>query len=123
MRKQIKKAAAVLVSAAFVLAMMPARIGFAAGEKETTFIFSETGITVETGDFEDYEIDGTDLKITGEGEYVVKGECSDGSITVKKNVSGVVLTLSDLTLSSQSTAPLSVNKYAAYCCFNSFRIL
>lgn len=113
MRKQIKKAAAVLVSAAFVLAMMPAMTGFAAQEKATTFTFSDTEIKVEAGDFSDYEIDGTDLKITGEGNYVVTGECQDGSITVKKNVSGVELTLSDLTLSSQSTAPLSVNKYAA----------
>ena len=113
MKRRMKKAVAVLASAAFVFSMMPAVTGFAAEEKVTTFTFADTGITVDAGDFSDYEIDGTDLKITGEGEYVVKGECSNGSITVKKNVSGVTLTLSDLTLSSQSTAPLSVNKYAA----------
>lgn len=112
MRKQMKKVAAVLTSAVFAFGMMPAFTGFAAAEKATTFTFSETGITVSEGDFSDYEIDGTDLKITGEGDYVVTGECSDGSITVKKKVSGVSLTLSDLTLSNQSTAPLSVNKYA-----------
>ena len=113
MRRRMKKAVAVLASAAFVFSMMPAVTGFAAEEKATVFTFADTGITVDAGDFTDYEIDGTDLKITGEGEYVVKGECGDGSITVKKNVSGVTLTLSDLTLSSKSTAPLSVNKYAA----------
>ncbi len=112
MRKQMKKAAAVLVSAAFVLAMMPARIGFAADDGATTFTFSETGITVEAGNYLDYKIDGTDLTITGDGDYVVKGECSDGSITVKKNLEDVTLTLSDLTLSSQNTAPLVVGKYA-----------
>ncbi len=112
MRKQIKKAAAVLVSAAFVLAMMPAHIGFAADDGATTFTFSETGITVEAGNYLDYKIDGTDLTITGDGDYVVKGECSDGSITVKKNLEDVTLTLSDLTLSSQNTAPLVVGKYA-----------
>ena len=108
----MKKVAAVLTSAAFAFGMMPVLTGFAEGERSTTFTFSESGITVSEGDFSDYEINGTDLKITGEGDYVVTGECSDGSITVKKKVSGVSLTLSDLTLSSQSTAPLSVNKYA-----------
>lgn len=112
MRKQLKKAAAVLTSAAFVFGMMPAITGFADSQMATTFTFSETGITVVEGDFSDYEIDGTNLKITGEGDYVVTGECSDGSITVKKKVSGVSLTLSDLTLSNNTTAPLSVNKYA-----------
>ena len=112
MRKQMKKAAAVLTSTAFIFGMMPVITGFAEGEKATTFTFSESGITVSEGDFSDYEIDGTDLKITGEGDYVVTGECSDGSITVKKKVSGVSLTLSDLTLSNENTAPLSVNKYA-----------
>ncbi len=111
MRKQMKKAVAVLASAAFVLAMMPARIGFAADDGATTFTFSETGITVEAGNYLDYKIDGTDLTITGDGDYVVKGECSDGSITVKKELEDVELTLSDLSLQSNSTAPLTVGKY------------
>ena len=111
MRKTMKKLAAVLCSAAFVFSMMPVVNGFAAEEKATTFTFSDSGIAVEEGDYADYKIDGTEIKITGAGKYVVTGNCSDGSISVKKELTDVELTLSDLTLTSESTAPVSVGKY------------
>ena len=50
------------------------------------------------------------VKITESGTYVVTGTCSDGNITVKKGVTGVVLILKDLDLTSTTGATVSVNK-------------
>ena len=55
--------------------------------------------------------DGT-VKITESGTYIVTGSSSDGSITVKKGTTGVVLILEDLDLTSTSSATLSINKQA-----------
>ena len=52
------------------------------------------------------------VKIEEAGTYIVTGSCSDGSITVKKGTTGVVLVLKDLDLTSTSGATLSVNKGA-----------
>lgn len=52
------------------------------------------------------------VKITEAGTYIVTGSCSDGNITVKKGVTGVVLVLQDLSLTSATGATLSVNKGA-----------
>ena len=56
--------------------------------------------------------DNNEIKIDSSGTYLITGSCSDGSITVKKNTSDVVLILEDLTLSSSTGAPLSLNKYS-----------
>lgn len=77
---------------------------------ETKLAFSDKKITAQNGDYKNYEIDGTDLTINGEGTYVVSGSCSDGSITVKKGVTGVTLVLNGLSLTSSDTAPLTCNK-------------
>ena len=50
------------------------------------------------------------VKISESGTYIVTGSCADGSITVKKGTTGVVLVLKDLTLTSTSGAPLAINK-------------
>ena len=50
------------------------------------------------------------VKITESGTYVISGSASDGSITVKKGTTGVVLILEDLDLTSTTGAALSVNK-------------
>ena len=52
------------------------------------------------------------VKITQPGTYIVSGICGDGTITVKKGTTGVVLILEDLTLSSSTGAPISINKSA-----------
>ncbi len=52
------------------------------------------------------------VKISESGTYVVTGTSDDGSITVKKGTTGVVLVLNDLDLTSTSGATLSVNKEA-----------
>jgi len=56
--------------------------------------------------------DNSAVEITQSGTYVITGESSDGSITVKKGVTGVVLVLNDLNLTSKTGAALSVNKEA-----------
>ena len=52
------------------------------------------------------------VKITESGTYIVTGSSSDGSITVKKGTTGVVLILEDLDLTSTTSATLSINKNA-----------
>ena len=54
----------------------------------------------------------SEVKITSSGTYIVTGSSEEGSITVKKGTTGVVLILDDLDLSSSSGAALSINKQA-----------
>ncbi len=83
--------------------------GALAADSDNAFTFSNSGITV-SGSGDGYEIDGTALTITESGIYSLTGACSDGSITVKKEVTDVTLILNGLTLESTTTAPLSCNK-------------
>lgn len=78
-------------------------------EDAVTFTFRDGGITAQGGSG-GYEIDGTALTIDGAGAYVVTGSCADGSITVKKGTTGVVLALNGLSLSSGNTAPITCGK-------------
>lgn len=50
------------------------------------------------------------LTIKSAGTYVVSGTCTNGTIVVKKNVTGVTLVLNGLTLSASATAPITCNK-------------
>lgn len=52
----------------------------------------------------------SDIKITEPGTYLITGKAADGNITVKKGVTGVVLILEDLDLTSTTGATLSINK-------------
>ena len=72
--------------------------------------FADSGITVKSGSAAGCSIDGTALSITAGGTYAVGGSCADGSITVKKGVTGVILILNGLTLTSGDTAPITCNK-------------
>ncbi len=77
----------------------------------TTFTFTDSGITVSAGaDETTYSAEGTALTIKKGGSYKVTGSCKDGSVKVKKGISGVTLTLSDLDLTSTTTAPVTCNK-------------
>ena len=76
----------------------------------TSFVFSNSGITAAEGDYSGYKIDGTALTIQDAGVYSVSGSCADGSIKVKKGVTGVTLILSGLTLTSADTAPITCAK-------------
>ncbi|MCR5523568.1 MAG: carbohydrate-binding domain-containing protein [Clostridia bacterium] len=71
--------------------------------------FTETGASV-SGSSTGVSVDGTDVKITGPGTYKFTGSCSDGTITVKKNVADVILILDGLTLGASATAPITCNK-------------
>lgn len=75
---------------------------------DAVFTFSSSGITV-SGSSTNYEIDGTNLKITAAGTYVLTGTCTNGSVTVKKEVTDVTLILDGLTLTSSGTAPITCN--------------
>ena len=77
-----------------------------------TFVFSDAGITAGSGSA-GYEIDGTVLNITAAGSYTVTGSCAEGSVVVAKGVSGVTLTLNNLTLSASATAPVVIKKNAS----------
>ncbi|MBR1752197.1 MAG: carbohydrate-binding domain-containing protein [Ruminococcus sp.] len=98
-------------TAAAVLAASAAWSAFAydTSDAVNTFTFTDDGITASSTEG-GYEISGTDLKITSSGTYVVTGECVEGTITVKKGTTDVVLILDSLTLTSSTSSPVSINK-------------
>ena len=104
MTPRAKKLLAGLTAAALTLSMLPATAlaakDYATGG-ETALRFSNSGITVQEGDYDGYKIDGT---------YVLSGSCADGSVTVKKGTTGVVLVLDGLTLTCGDSAAIACNK-------------
>lgn len=113
MTPRAKKLLAGLTAAALTLSMLPATAlaakDYATGG-ETALRFSNSGITVQEGDYDGYKIDGTDLTINAAGTYVLSGSCADGSVTVKKGTTGVVLVLDGLTLTCGDSAAIACNK-------------
>lgn len=83
-------------------------ISFAANSN--TFTFTNSGITASNTSGSGYKIEGTALTINEAGTYTITGSCSEGSVKVKKETTGVTLILKDLTLTSSTTAPISLNK-------------
>lgn len=98
----------VILGVALVLALALGNGAKALSTGDAVFTFSSSGITV-SGSSTNYEIDGTDLKITAAGTYVLTGTCANGSVTVKKEVTGVTLILDGLNLTSSDTAPITCN--------------
>ena len=113
MTPRAKKLLAGLTAAALTLSMLPATAlaakDYATGG-ETALRFSNSGITVQEGDYDGYKIDGTELTINAAGTYVLSGSCADGSVTVKKGTTGVVLVLDGLTLTCGDSAAIACNK-------------
>lgn len=72
------------------------------------FVFSDDGIA--TGAEGGFQIDGTTLTIESAGSYTVSGSCADGSIRIKKGVTGVTLTLDGLSLTNANSAPIVCGK-------------
>jgi hypothetical protein len=97
----------VVLALIFLGILLPACVS--ASGNSNVFTFSDTAVTAASEDA-GYEIDGTDLTISEAGIYTLTGSCTEGSVTVKKEVSGVTLVLDDLTLTSSETAPISCNK-------------
>ena len=103
----LKKLFSVLISLFFASSVSP---GLAAEGADAAIVFSESSLKTAGSGF---EVSGTDLVITSPGTYVLSGECSDGSVTVKKGTSGVTVILSGLDLKSEDGAPMTFNKSTA----------
>ncbi|HCT90771.1 MAG TPA: hypothetical protein DF613_05235, partial [Lachnospiraceae bacterium] len=98
-------------AAALMIGFLPAPSNAASGTSsaDNIFTFSDGSISA-SGNGTGHQINGTDLAITAPGTYALKGGCDDGSVTVEKGITGVVLVLNGLTLSSADTAPVSCEK-------------
>lgn len=108
LKKRAMQLAAVLLSLAVLLPSVPAAFASQSAAEGTAVVFSESGTTA--ADESGLSIDGTTLTIEQAGTYVLSGTCSDGSVKVKKGVTGVTLVLSGLGLTSSTTAPITCGK-------------
>ena len=110
----LKKLLAVVTVLVMLLTMTGLAVTASAAEYDTanatSFVFSDGGITVTEGAYTGYKVKNTSLTINAAGTYVVSGSCTNGTIVVKKNVTGVTLVLDGLTLSASATAPITCNK-------------
>lgn len=110
-----KKLLAALLASALAAGMLPTSAcaaAFAYTSSNATLIsFTDSAVTAD-GKYSGYEIEGTDVSITAAGTYVFSGDCDDGSITVKKGVTGVTLVLNGLTLTNADSAAITLNKTA-----------
>lgn len=110
-----KKLLAALLASALAAGMLPTSacaVSSAYTSSNATLIsFTDSAVTAD-GKYSGYEIEGTDVSITAAGTYVFSGDCDDGSITVKKGVTGVTLVLSGLTLTNADSAAITLNKTA-----------
>ena len=113
--KMKKKLLAALLASAFAASMLPtsacATSSAYTSSNATLISFTDSAVTAD-GKYSGYEIEGTDVSITAAGTYVFSGDCDDGSITVKKGVTGVTLVLNGLTLTNADSAAITLNKTA-----------
>lgn len=110
-----KRLFAALLASAIAAGMLPASACAASSSYTTsnaTLIRFTDSAAKASGKYSGYEIDGTDVSITAAGTYVFSGDCGDGSITVKKGVSGVTIVLNGLTLTNADSAAITLNKTA-----------
>ena len=110
-----KRILSIILAASMSAMLLPSVACAASGsytEQNATLIaFSDDAVTA-SGAYSGYEIDGTAVSITEAGTYVLSGACADGSVTVKKEVTGVTLVLDGLDLTSTTTSPITINKSA-----------
>lgn len=109
-----KKFLAALLVSALAAGMLPTS-ACAASDYTTanaTLISLTDSAAKASGKYTGYEIDGTDVSITAAGTYVFSGDCDNGSITVKKGVTGVTIVLNGLTLTNDDSAAITLNKTA-----------
>ena len=109
-----KKLLAALLASALAAGMLPAS-ACAASDYTTanaTLVTLTDSSATAKGKYIGYEIDGTDVSITSAGTYVFSGDCDNGSITVKKGVTGVTIVLNGLTLTNDDSAAITLNKTA-----------
>lgn len=109
-----KKLLVALLASALAAGMLPAS-ACAASDYTTanaTLVTLTDSSATAKGKYTGYEIDGTDVSITAAGTYVFSGDCDNGSITVKKGVTGVTIVLNGLTLTNDDSAAITLNKTA-----------
>lgn len=110
-----KKLLAALLVSALAAGMLPTSACAASADYTTanaTLITLTDSAATAKGKYTGYEIDGTDVSITAAGTYVFSGDCDNGSITVKKGVTGVTIVLNGLTLTNDDSAAITLNKTA-----------
>ncbi len=116
MKRKIKNFASSVLTATMILGEVLGQSTFVnAAQSYTTSNATLVNFTNESvsseGLYSSIEITGTDVKITGSGTYVLKGSCSNGTVTVKKGTTGVTIVLDGLDLTSTGiSAPISCNK-------------
>lgn len=109
-----KKLLAALLASALAAGLLPTS-ACAASDYTTanaTLVTLTDSSATAKGKYTGYEIDGTDISITAAGTYVFSGDCDNGSITVKKGVTGVTIVLNGLTLTNDDSAAITLNKTA-----------
>ena len=109
-----KKLLAALLASALAAGMLPTSACAASDyttANATLLTLTDSSATAK-GKYTGYEIDGTDVSITAAGTYVFSGDCDNGSITVKKGVTGVTIVLNGLTLTNDDSAAITLNKTA-----------
>ena len=109
-----KKLLAALLASALAAGMLPTS-ACASSDYTTanaTLVTLTDSSATAKGKYTGYEIDGTDVSITAAGTYVFSGDCDNGSITVKKGVTGVTIVLNGLTLTNDDSAAITPNKTA-----------
>ena len=110
-----KKLLAALLASALAAGMLPASACAASADYTTanaTLVTLTDSAAKASGKYSGCEIDGTDISITAAGTYVFSGDCDNGSITVKKGVTGVTIVLNGLTLTNDDSAAITLNKTA-----------
>ena len=110
-----KRLFAALLASALAAGMLPASACAASSSYTTsnaTLIRFTDAAAKASGKYTGCEIDGTDVSITAAGTYVFSGDCDNGSITVKKGVTGVTIVLNGLTLTNDDSAAITLNKTA-----------
>ena len=109
-----KKLLAALLVSALAAGLLPTS-ACAASDYTTanaTLVTLTDSAAKASGRYTGYEIDGTDVSITAAGTYVFSGDCDNGSITVKRGVTGVTIVLNGLTLTNNDSAAITLNKTA-----------
>ena len=109
-----KKLLAALLASALTAGMLPTSACAAPyyTTANATLVTLTDSFATAKGKYTGYEIDGTDVSITAAGTYVFSGDCDNGSITVKKGVTGVTIVLNGLTLTNDDSAAITLNKTA-----------
>ena len=110
-----KRLFAALLASVLAAGMLPTSACAASSSYTTanaTLVTLTDSSATAKGKYTGYEIDGTDVSITAAGTYVFSGDCDNGSITVKKGVTGVTIVLNGLTLTNDDSAAITLNKTA-----------